>query len=94
MNIQEFIKAKIKEFDKQFVVHCSDGDILGTDKSNEVRKAKHFLSQSLIEYNEKIKDMIERTHLNGNNLGKYADGAIEMKNAIITNLTQDTNPKE
>jgi len=59
MNIQEFIKAKIKEFDKQFIVHCSDGDILGTDKSNEVRKAKHFISQSLLEYNEKIKEKIE-----------------------------------
>ncbi len=31
-------------FDKKFVEHCSDGDILGKDVPNEVSKAKSFLA--------------------------------------------------
>lgn len=44
----------IKEFDKKFVVHCSDGDILGKDSKNEVRKAKSFLISTVIKQYEEV----------------------------------------
>jgi len=37
----------LAEFNEKFVVHCSDGDILGKDGKNEVIRARLFLSTSI-----------------------------------------------
>lgn len=97
MNIQEFIKAKIKEFEKIIDGidkdeteynngwwETSSGAEFGLNKKIEL---KHFLSQSLLEYNEKIK----RDLLQDLDHEECAKCYIERK---LTNLTQDTNPKE
>ena len=59
MSIKEIIKKSEEDFDKLFVVHCSDGDILGTDKQNEPRKAKQFLKSSQLSLLEEVKKIIE-----------------------------------
>jgi hypothetical protein len=54
------------ELYKKFVVHCSDGDILGTDSKNEVNKLKAFIRKLLSTerekaYREGIAEGIQRT---------------------------------
>ena len=114
-NINEFIKAKEEEFDEKFVSFQADGTSYGAGLylNGKVmpEDIKHFLSQSLLEYNEKIKEMIEKIDIfepeefdsggddeyeNRRNAvdGARRQGENKMKMNIITNLTQDTNPKE
>ena len=54
----------LEEFDKKFVIHCSDGDILGKDGKNEVIRAKLFLSakihQVVAEERERMVDKIRK----------------------------------
>ena len=105
-NIKNFIKAKEEEFDEKFPP-ARDGDYT----KHPLPHIKHFLSQSLLEYNEKIKEMIEKIDIfepeefdsggddeyeNRRNAvdGARRQGENKMKMNIITNLTQDTNPKE
>lgn len=82
MKTDEFIKAKEEEFDEKFLP-ARDGDYT----KHPLPHIKHFLSQSLLEYNEKIK----RDLLQDLDHEECAKCYIERK---LTNLTQDTNPKE
>lgn len=85
MNIQEFIKAKESEFDEKFTVKSNAGN--GLLRYTDADGIKHFLYQSILEYNEKIK----RDLLQDLDHEECAKCYIERK---LTNLTQDTNPKE
>ena len=104
MNIQDFIKLKEEEFDEKFPP-ARDGDYT----KHPLPHIKHFLSQSILEYNEKIKEMIEKidalTPVVDKCMSKVSDEAKVPKYGqnylgredvlkLITNLTQDTNPKE
>ena len=94
MNIQEFIKEKEEEFDERF---GKEGVIAKTDENCILigftkKELKHFLSQSLLEYNEKIKEIIEEAPPMTRT--ECEEGNPIDKDDIITNLTQDTNPKE
>jgi len=48
MHLPTELKKIDEAFDKRFVVHCSDGDILGKDAFNEVQKAKSFIHTVLL----------------------------------------------
>ena len=89
MNIQEFIKAKEEEFDEKFPP-ARDGDYT----KHPLPHIKHFLSQSLLEYNEKIKEMTIETAEQWFTINPKYRTKKRLLDDIITNLTQDTNPKE
>lgn len=114
MNIQEFIKAKEEELDGLGDIYtfphnsCTyvmgykpeeNGSSIPLDGRNDTEVIKHFLSHSLLEYNEKITEMIENkkaTCLGNPELMLSIEDRIknEALDDIITNLTRDTNPKE
>ena len=88
MNIQEFIKAKEEEFDEKFPP-ARDGDYT----KHPLPHIKHFLSQSLLEYNEKIKEMCKDKKKRKNSIkffggnGYYnQQGYNQALDDIITNL--------
>ena len=94
MNIQEFIKAKEEEFDEKYLSYIQEISIGQYDENGvnigflpSEKVIKNFISQSLLEYNEKIK----RDLLQDLDHEECAKCYIERK---LTNLTQDTNPKE
>jgi hypothetical protein len=96
MNIQEFIKAKEEEFDERF---GKEGVIAKTDENCILigftkKELKHFLSQSILEYNEKIKEMTIETAEQWFTINPKYRTKKRLLDDIITNLTQDTNPKE
>ena len=97
MNIQEFIKEKEEEFDDEFCYENDNNETIITysfcQNPKLLRdKINNFLSQSLLEYNEKIKEMINTLEVyNPEQMEEYN---LTDKDDIITNLTQDTNPKE
>jgi len=123
-NINDFIKAKEEELDGLGDIYtfphnsCTyvrgykpeeNGSSIPLDGRNDTEVIKNLLSQSLLEYNEKIKEMCEKKNgLNGENLPfenspeiygnqrieSYKKGYNQALDDIITNLTQDTNPKE
>ena len=87
-NIKNFIKAKEEEFDEKFPP-ARDGDYT----KHPLPHIKHFLSQSLLEYNEKIKEMVrDKKYLR--EISEKDKMINDTLDNIITNLTQDTNPKE
>ena len=110
MNIQEFIKAKEKNIEYlKIIIEWEQkpeiADILQkiSDVAWKKQKPKliDFLSQSLLEYNEKIKEMCKDKKKRKNSIkffggnGYYnQQGYNQALDDIITNLTQDTNPKE
>ena len=114
MNTQEFIKAKEEELDGLGDIYtfphnsCTyvmgykpeeNGSSIPLDGRNDTEVIKNLLSQSLLEYNEKIKEMIENkkaTCLGNPEWMLSIEDRIknETLDDIITNLTQDTNPKE
>ena len=94
MNIQEFIKAKEEEFDEKYLSYIQEISIGQYDENGvnigflpSEKVIKNFISQSILEYNEKIK----RDLLQDLDHEECAKCYIERK---LTNLTQDTNPKE
>ena len=106
MNIQEFIKAKESEFDEKYLSYIQEISIGQYDENGvnigflpSEKVIKNFLSQSLLEYNEKIKEMIEsnkksykETHFCRFNDGECnCDCYLEALDDIITNLTTKDN---
>jgi len=89
MKTDEFIKAKEEEFDEKFPP-ARDGDYT----KHPLPHIKHFLSQSLLEYNEKIKEMTIETAEQWFTINPKYRTKKRLLDNIITNLTQDTNPKE
>ena len=104
MNIQEFIKEKEEEFDDEFCYENDNNETIITysfcQNPKLLRdKINNFLSQSILEYNEKIKEMIELEKVNsdyGVFVGEEKADIFynQALDDIITNITQDTNPKE
>ena len=93
MNIQEFIKAKEEEFDEKFLkTGINPEEKFMVLHTADIPELKQFLSQSLLEYNEKIKGIIEEAPPMTRT--ECEEGNPIDKDDIITNLTQDTNPKE
>ena len=86
MNIQEFIKAKEEEFDEKFTVKSNAGN--GLLRYTDADGIKHFISQSLLEYNEKIKEMIESEKwvLIEGKLAQFQKDRNKALDDIITNL--------
>ena len=96
MNIQEFIKAKEKEFDelKKSFSAVKEDEWWASDEDH----IKHFLSHSLLEYNEKIKEMVRNkkaTCLGNPEWMLSIEDRIknETLDDIITNLTTKGNEK-
>jgi len=60
-NLKNFIEEGEKEFDRKFVVHCSDGDLLGKDDDGgkEVKRCKNFISSRQISLIKMIVEMVE-----------------------------------
>ena len=65
-NINEFIKAKEEEFDEKYLSYIQEISIGQYDENGvnigflpSEKVIKNFLSQSILEYNEKIKEMCE-----------------------------------
>ena len=99
MNIQEFIKAKEEEFEKDFEFLYGEDDPTHTFHDHDdyliIRdNIKHFLSKSLLEYNEKIKEMTIETAEQWFTINPKYRTKKRLLDDIITKLTQDTNPKE
>ena len=93
-NIKNFIKAKEEEFDEKYLSYIQEISIGQYDENGvnigflpSEKVIKNFISQSILEYNEKIK----RDLLQDLDHEECAKCYIERK---LTNLTQDTNPKE
>ncbi len=78
------------EFDKEFVVHCSDGDILGKDTENEVKKAKSFIRQTIAseikEFAEEIGELprIEITYKDGSKSRAILEHSLNMLISLKT----------
>ena len=109
MNIQEFIKAKEEELDGLGDIYtfphnsCTyvmgykpeeNGSSIPLDGRNDTEVIKNLLSQSLLEYNEKIKEMTIETAEQWFTINPKYRTKKRLLDDIITNLTQDTNPKE
>ena len=88
MNIQEFIKAKEEEFGEKFPP-ARDGDYT----KHPLPHIKHFLSQSLLEYNEKIKEMIESKKKHITYFQEENRNYNQALDNIITTLTTKDNEK-
>ena len=113
MNIQEFIKAKEEELDGLGDIYtfphnsCTyvsgfkpeeNGSCIPLDGRNDTEVIKNLLSQSLLEYNEKIKEMIENkkaTCLGNPEWMLSIEDRIknETLDDIITNLNSKDNEK-
>ena len=99
MNIQEFIKAKEEEFDDEFCYENDNNETIITysfcQNPKLLRdKINNFLSQSLLEYNEKIKEMTIETAEQWFTINPKYRTKKRLLDDIITNITQDTNPNE
>ena len=102
MNIQEFIKEKEEEFDDEFCYENDNNETIITysfcQNPKLLRdKINNFLSQSLLEYNEKIREMIEEKIKTEDNDENFYEDYLENKgfnkalDDIITNLTTKDN---
>jgi hypothetical protein len=60
MTLHDIIQKNMEEFEKKFVEHCSDGNILGKDSPNEVKKAKSFILSSQLSIIQAIDEWAER----------------------------------
>lgn len=91
MNIQEFIKAK-EELAQEIQDYYFDRGARLT--AQDWKWIKEKISQSLLEYNEKIKEMTIETAEQWFTINPKYRTKKRLLDDIITNLTQDTNPKE
>ena len=95
-NINDFIKAKEEEFEKDFEFLYGEDDPTHTFHDHDdyliIRdNIKHFLSKSLLEYNEKIKEIIEEAPPMTRT--ECEEGNPIDKDDIITTLTTKDNEK-
>ena len=111
-NINDFIKAKEEELDGLGDIYtfphnsCTyvmgykpeeNGSSIPLDGRNDTEVIKNLLSQSLLEYNEKIKEMIEEKIKTEDNDENFYEDYLENKgfnkaiDDIITNLTTKDN---
>lgn len=95
MNIQEFIKAKEEEFDEKFLkTGINPEEKFMVLHTADIPELKQFISQSILEYNEKIREMTIETAEQWFTINPKYRTKKRLLDDIITNLTQDTNPKE
>ena len=91
-NINDFIKAKEEEFEKDFEFLYGEDDPTHTFHDHDdyliIRdNIKHFLSKSLLEYNEKIKEMCKDKKKHITYFQEENRNYNQALDDIITNLT-------